>query len=90
MVPWSRLADVSCGMRVKYKRAVPAAEGLKSMPIHEHLPPQAGRELKEVGLARVGVGDSGPKRQAKVRLCNLAAPGAHCQKIISSGTGRGN
>ena len=45
------------------------------MSIHEHLPPQARKELKEVGWAKgielVEAGEAGP---AELRLCNLVAP----------------
>ena len=44
------------------------------MSIHEHLPPQARKELKEVGWAKgielVKAGEAGP---AELRLCNLVA-----------------
>ncbi len=44
------------------------------MSIHEHLPPQARKELKEVGWAKgielVETGEAGP---AALRLCNLVA-----------------
>ena len=44
------------------------------MSIHEHLPPQARKELKEVGWAKgielVKAGEAGP---AALRLCNLVA-----------------
>ena len=46
------------------------------MSIHEHLPPQARKELKEVGWAKgielVEAGEAGP---AALRLCNLVAQG---------------
>jgi len=42
------------------------------MSIHEHLPPQARKELKEVGWTK-GPGESGKEGWTGLRLCNLVA-----------------
>jgi hypothetical protein len=44
------------------------------MSIHEHIPPQARRELKEVGWTKgAGAGQGGQEGPAALRLCNLVA-----------------
>jgi hypothetical protein len=44
------------------------------MSIHEHLPPQAKKELKEVGWTKgLGIGEDCEEGQTKLRLCNLVA-----------------
>ena len=44
------------------------------MSIHEHLPPRARKELKEVGWAKGDrTGEAGEAGQAELRLCNLVA-----------------
>ena len=44
------------------------------MSIHEHLPPQARKELKEVGWTQgCGVGQDCQEGPAALRLCNLVA-----------------
>ena len=44
------------------------------MSIHEHLPPQARKQLKEVGWAKgTGAGQAGEAGRAALRLCNLVA-----------------
>jgi hypothetical protein len=47
------------------------------MSIHEHLPPQARRELKEVGWTKgAGTSEDSAQGRAALRLCNLVAQSA--------------
>ena len=61
------------------------------MSIHEHLPPQARKELKEVGWTRDWSWRKSPGGMAR---SSIVQPGctrrAHCQKISSSGRWRKN
>src|SRR5260370_31460620 len=44
------------------------------MSIHEHLPPQARKDLKEVGWTKgAGASETGTPRRSALRLCNLVA-----------------
>ena len=45
------------------------------MSIHEHLPPQVRKELKEVGWTKGLEFEAGQEGRAGVRLCNLVAQG---------------
>ena len=46
------------------------------MSIHEHLPPQARKQLKELGWAKgLELAKLARKGRAALRLCNLVAPG---------------
>ena len=67
------------------------------MSIHEHLPPQARKQLKEVGLGeRAGAGQAGQEGQAALRLCNLVAQSSgDAQRGVQAGgregtDGKGN
>jgi hypothetical protein len=51
------------------------------MSIHEHLPPQARRELKKVGWSK-GVGQNRAKGQTGLRVCNLVA---QSQRVTEGG-----
>ncbi len=61
------------------------------MSIHEHLPPQARKELKEVGWTKgLELAKSGEEGWAGVRLCNLAAQGTLAAKgSVQAGSGEG-
>ena len=51
------------------------------MSIHEHLPPQVRRELKQVGWSEgTGVGQAGASAGAALRLCNLVAQSSSLPK----------
>ena len=61
------------------------------MSIHEHLPPQARRELKEVGWTKgLELAKVGQEGWAGVRLCNLAAQSAlSAEGRVQAGGGEG-
>src|SRR5437660_675801 len=59
------------------------------MSIHEHLPPQVRRELKEVGWTKAGAGEAGEEPGwAGVRLCNLVAQSSRAAKGTVPARGR--
>ena len=62
------------------------------MSIHEHLPPQARRDLKDSGLDEgTGVGEAGAAGRAALRLCNLVAQSPRdAEERISGGRSRRN
>ena len=48
------------------------------MSIHEHLPPQVRKELKQVGVdERQGIGEVSAGGGSAVRLCTLGAQSSH-------------
>ena len=60
------------------------------MSIHEHLPPQARKQLKEVGWTKGLVGQTGQEGRAAPRLCNLVAPGTgNAQRAVQAGSRKG-
>ena len=61
------------------------------MSIHEHLPPQARKELKEVGWTKgLELAKVAQEGWAGVRLCNLAAQGAlTAEGSVQAGGGEG-
>jgi hypothetical protein len=62
------------------------------MSIHEHLPPQARKQLKEVGWAKgLEASQAGQEGPAALRLCNLVAPGTgDAQRAVQAGGREGN
>ena len=62
--------------RVSWQRRFPESrrKAYYLMSIHEHLPPQARKELKEMGWTKGrGAGEGGAQGRAGLRLCNLVA-----------------
>ena len=61
------------------------------MSIHEHLPPQARKELKQVGWTKgTGIGEAGAGGGSGVRLCTLVAQGpCNAEGRIQARSGEG-
>ena len=60
------------------------------MSIHEHLPPQVRKDLKQVGWTKgVELAKLARRQGQELRKCNLAAQSAgRCQRLSSSGRWR--
>ena len=61
------------------------------MSIHEHLPPQVRKELKQVGVdERQGIGEVSTSGGSAVRLCTLGAQSSHYDEgTVQKGSRKG-